>query len=145
MLRNYLIIFECVDMLSRENIYLRKILDLNLKAFGLRTWITLHFTGFWLEIFWTAICNYTYQIYNLLVLDLKKLGLRIWFTIITFYGIWTWNYLDCKFGFRMLFMDLDLKILGLQIRITIIRFYWIWAWKYLACDLGLLLNYYASS
>ena len=46
MLRNYLIIFERVDMLSRENIYLRKILDLNLKAFGLRTWITLRFTGF---------------------------------------------------------------------------------------------------
>ena len=39
-----------------------KILDLDLNVFGLRIWITVHFTGFGLEIFWTAIYNYTYEI-----------------------------------------------------------------------------------
>ena len=39
---------------------MRKILDMDLKVFGLQIWITLHFTGFGMEIFWTAIYNYTY-------------------------------------------------------------------------------------
>ena len=38
--------------ISEKNI---EILDLKLKAFGLQIWITLHFTGFWLEIFWATI------------------------------------------------------------------------------------------
>ena len=39
---------------------MRKILEMDLKVFGLQIWITLHFTGFGMEIFWTAIYNYTY-------------------------------------------------------------------------------------
>ena len=31
---------------------------MDLKVFGLQIWITLHFTGFGMEIFWTAIYNY---------------------------------------------------------------------------------------
>ena len=137
--KNYLIIIERVDKLSRKNIYLRKILklDLDLKIFGLRIWIMLHFTGFGLKIFgqrfiitliryftgvglentWTT--NLDYKYYILRDLDLK--------------------HLDYGSGFWLLFisLDLDLKILGLGIWITIIRFYWIWTWKYLDCDLGL--------
>ena len=56
--KNYLIIFEHVDKLSRKNIYLKKILDLGYK-FGL---CEPPFTGFGLEISWTAIYNYTYYI-----------------------------------------------------------------------------------
>ena len=41
-------------------IYLRKILDFNLKAFELQIWIMLNFTGFELEIFQTTIYVYTY-------------------------------------------------------------------------------------
>ena len=52
---NYLIIIEHVDKLSRRNIYLRKVLGL----------------------------------------DLKIIGLQIWITIIRFYWILTWQYLDC--------------------------------------------------
>ena len=39
---------------------MRKILDLDLKVFGLKIWIVSHFTGFGLEIFSRAIYNYTY-------------------------------------------------------------------------------------
>ena len=39
---------------------MKKILDLELKVFGLQIWITLYFTGFGPEIFWTAIYNCTY-------------------------------------------------------------------------------------
>ena len=48
--------------MSKKNKYLRKILDSDLKVFGLRISMTLHFTGFGfeLEIFCTAIYNYTY-------------------------------------------------------------------------------------
>ena len=35
-------------------------MDLDLKVFGLRIKIMSHFTGLGLEIFWTAIYNYTY-------------------------------------------------------------------------------------
>ena len=43
-------------------LYLRKILDFNLKAFvlELRIWIMLNFTGFELEIFRTTIYIYTH-------------------------------------------------------------------------------------
>ena len=37
---------ERIGKLLMRNIYLRKNFDLNLKAFGPRIWITLHFTGF---------------------------------------------------------------------------------------------------
>ena len=55
---------------------MRKILDLGLKVFGLRIWITSNFTGFGLETFWTVIYNYTYYIP---------------------YWRWTWKYLGYKF------------------------------------------------
>ena len=51
--------------------YLRKILDLTLKAFGLRIWITLHFTKYCLETLTAEIYNFN-----------------------TFYWIWTGNILD---------------------------------------------------
>ena len=34
-----------------------KILDVDLKVFGLQIWIMIHFTGFGMEIFWAAIYN----------------------------------------------------------------------------------------
>ena len=83
------------DKLSKKNIYLRKILGLDLKVFGLQIWIMLHFTGFGLEILWTGIYNCTFQIlywrWTWKYLDY----LPIWITIIRFYWIWSWKYLDC--------------------------------------------------
>ena len=61
---------------------MRKILEMDLKVFGLQIWITLHFTGFGMEIFWTAIYNYTYWI---------------------LYWRWTWKYLNCEFGLQVLY------------------------------------------
>ena len=121
--KNYLIIFERVDKLSKKNIYLRKILnlDLDFKIFGLWIWITLHFTGFGLEIFWTVIYNYTYQIlywhWTWKNLD-YKFGLQL---LYIFYGIWTWKHSDYGFGFQLLFisLDLDVELLGLWFRIMI--------------------------
>ena len=121
-LKNYLIIFKHVDKSSRKNIYLRKILDLDLKVFGQRIWITLNFTGFGWKYFEQ---RFTITILDtLLAIDLKILELRIWITIIIFTGFWFWKYLDYWFWFWLLFilLDLNLKILGLRIWIIIIRF-----------------------
>ena len=88
--KNYLIIFEHVDKLSRKNIYLKKILDLGYK-FGLceppSHQIQSRFTI-------TLITYFT-------SLDLKIL--QIWITIIIFYRIWTLKYFDYRFGFQFLF------------------------------------------
>ena len=139
-MKNYLIIFECVDKLSRKNYIWVKywiwswryldyefgfhyiLLELDLKSFGQQFVITLitvfrYFTGVRLENTWTTNLDYNYHI--LWDLDLKLM-----------------NY---KFGFWLLCisLDLDLKILEVQIWIRIIRFYRIWTWKYLHCDLEL--------
>ena len=77
-MKNYFIVFEHVSCL-------RKILDLDLNVFGLKILIMLHFTGFGLEIFWTAIYNYTF----LIVMYLTGSRLEN-------------IYLDYEFGLRLL-------------------------------------------
>ena len=108
--KNYLIIFECVDKLSRKKIYLRKILDLyyefglcyilldlEWKSFGQRFVITLirYFTGVVFENTWTTNLDYNY--YILRDLDFKILRLQIWILVIIYltgFGLestWTTN------------------------------------------------------
>ena len=99
-LKNYLIIFKHVDKSSRKNIYLRKILDLDLKVFGQRIWITLNFTGFELEILWTAIYNYNFR----------------YFTCDWLENTWATN-LDYNY---YIYRTLVLKILALLILILIV-------------------------
>ena len=79
-------------------IYMRKILGLNLKVLGLHIWITLHFTGFGLKTFWTAIYNYTYQILYWRW-TWKYLYYKFWITITIFHAIWTLKYLDYGLDF----------------------------------------------
>ena len=71
---------------------MRKIFDLDLKLFGLRIWITLYFTGFGLETFWTTIynryftgaglANFDYNYYISRDLDFKVPGLRFEFQLL---------------------------------------------------------------
>ena len=72
--KNYSIVFECVEKLSKKNIYLSNILDLDLKIFGLRIWIAL----------------------NLLDLDCKSLEEQLSVTLIRYFaggGLEnTWDY-----------------------------------------------------
>ena len=110
LLKNYLIIFEHVYKLSKKNEYLRKILDLDLKLFGLQIPIMLHFI-YWIWI-WTGNQDFGQQFIIILIryftgIGLKILGLQIWITIIVFYGIWALKYLDYRFGFRLLLILLD--------------------------------------
>ena len=80
---------------------MKKILDLELKVFGLQIWITLYFTGFGPEIFWTAIYNYTYQIP---------------------YWRWTWN----NFDYNCLFPGIwTLKCLDYGLDFDCYLLYWI--------------------
>ena len=75
--KNYLIIFECVVKLSRKNIYLRKIfdldyefrlryilLDLDWKTYGQRFITTLvrYFSGVGFDNNWTTNLDYNYFI-----------------------------------------------------------------------------------
>ena len=107
---------------------MRKILDLDLKVFGLRIWITLHL----LDLYWksfgqrfiiiliryfvdaglgnTWATNLDYNYYILRDLDFKVPGLRFCFSIVIY------------------LTGLGLE-LGLRIRITIVKLYWIWSWK----------------
>ena len=102
--KNYSIIFERVDKLSRKDIYLRKILDLDYefrlryilldldwKSYGQRFIITLirYFPGFGFENNWTTNLDYNYFI--LRDLDFKYLDCCL--------SHWIWNskYLDYDF------------------------------------------------
>ena len=80
-----------IDKLSRKNIYLRKILDLDYE-YELRYILLLD-----LDL---KSCGQRFIIIGVgLALDLKILGLQMWITIIIFYGILSLKNLDYGFGF----------------------------------------------
>ena len=79
--KNYLIVFEHVDKLSKKNIYLSNILDLDLKIFGLRIWTAL----------------------NLLDLDCKSLEEQLSVTLIRYFaGVGLENTWDYEFVLQLL-------------------------------------------
>ena len=86
------------NKLPMKSIYMRKILDLDLKEFGLQIWIMLHFTRFGLEIFRAAFII-------ILIRCFTGVGLEnVWTTKVDYN-----NYI---------LKDLEFKILGLRIGIS---------------------------
>ena len=98
---NYFNYVERVDKLSRENIFMKKILDLDMKVFGLQIWVTLYilldldwkpfgqrfiiilttiFTGAGLRNTWTTKFDYNYYISQ--DLDFNLPGLRFGFRLL---------------------------------------------------------------